>query len=83
MAGSIALTLIVAAGALAACAVLVGGMALIAAGNSNREIADRLVVSLNTVKKHTSHIFDKLGVSSRAEATRVAIERGFVLATAG
>ena len=43
-------------------------LALICDGLSNREIADRLTVALNTVKKHTSHIYGKLGVTSRAQA---------------
>ena len=41
---------------------------LICSGLSNREIAERLTVTLNTVKKHSSHIYGKLGVSSRAQA---------------
>lgn len=41
---------------------------LIAAGCTNREIADRLVTTENTVKKHTSHIFGKLMVSNRTQA---------------
>jgi LuxR family maltose regulon positive regulatory protein len=41
---------------------------LIGRGYSNPEIADELVVSLNTIKKHTSNIYGKLGVSSRTQA---------------
>jgi LuxR family maltose regulon positive regulatory protein len=41
---------------------------LICAGLSNREIAERLTVTLNTVKKHTSNLYDKLGVRSRTQA---------------
>jgi LuxR family maltose regulon positive regulatory protein len=41
---------------------------LIAAGLSNREIADRLVLSLGTVKSHAHNIYGKLGVSNRAQA---------------
>jgi DNA-binding CsgD family transcriptional regulator/tetratricopeptide (TPR) repeat protein len=40
---------------------------LIAEGLTNRQIADRLFVSPRTVQTHISHIFEKLGVSSRAE----------------
>ena len=45
-------------------------------GLSNREIAERLTVTLNTVKKHSSHIYGKLGVSSRAQAIVRAREPG-------
>jgi LuxR family maltose regulon positive regulatory protein len=41
---------------------------LIGEGYSNREIAERLVVTLHTVKKHSSNIYDKLGVNSRTQA---------------
>lgn len=41
---------------------------LIAAGHSNQEIANKLFVSLNTVKTHVSHLYDKLGVSRRTQA---------------
>jgi LuxR family transcriptional regulator, maltose regulon positive regulatory protein len=41
---------------------------LLAAGHRNRDIARQLVVTLDTVKKHTSHIFDKLGAANRTEA---------------
>jgi len=45
---------------------------LIAAGKSNRQIAEELVISLNTVLRHVSHIFGKTGVSNRAEAASYA-----------
>jgi LuxR family transcriptional regulator, maltose regulon positive regulatory protein len=41
---------------------------LIGEGYSNQEIADRLVITLHTVKKHSSNIFTKLGVTSRTQA---------------
>jgi LuxR family maltose regulon positive regulatory protein len=41
---------------------------LICAGYSNQQIAETLVISLYTVKKHNSHIYGKLNVSSRAQA---------------
>jgi LuxR family maltose regulon positive regulatory protein len=47
---------------------------LMAAGLTNREIADSLVVSPETVKKHASSIYGKLGVSNRTEATARARE---------
>ena len=43
-------------------------MALICEGYSNPEIASELVVTLNTIKKHTSNIYGKLGVRSRTQA---------------
>jgi DNA-binding CsgD family transcriptional regulator len=48
---------------------------LIAAGLSNQEIADRLVISERTVNSHLVHIFNKLGVNSRAAATAFAIRQ--------
>jgi LuxR family maltose regulon positive regulatory protein len=47
---------------------------LLAAGLSNRQIADELVVALDTVKKHVSHIFGKLGATSRTQAVARARE---------
>ncbi|MBZ0299249.1 MAG: response regulator transcription factor, partial [Anaerolineae bacterium] len=43
-------------------------MRLIAAGYSNQDIADQLVISVTTVKKHVNHIFGKLGIESRTQA---------------
>ena len=47
---------------------------LLASGVSNREIADELVVALDTVKKHVSHIFAKPGASSRTQMAARARE---------
>ncbi len=44
-------------------------------GLNNHEIAERLVISLGTVKFHISNIFQKLGVDSRVEAVKVSIEQ--------
>ncbi|HSD79885.1 MAG TPA: response regulator transcription factor [Solirubrobacteraceae bacterium] len=49
---------------------------LLAAGATNREIAERLVLSPHTVKEHTSALYRKLGVRNRAEAARRAHELG-------
>ena len=47
---------------------------LIAAGFSNKQIADRLVVSVGTVKTHVKAIYRKLDVHSRTQAIRRAVE---------
>jgi DNA-binding CsgD family transcriptional regulator len=47
---------------------------LVAAGLTNRQIADKLAISGRTVERHLSNIFDKLGLSSRAAATAYAYE---------
>jgi DNA-binding NarL/FixJ family response regulator len=49
---------------------------LVLEGITNRAIADRLYVSVHTVNTHMKHIFTKLGINSRVELTRLAIERG-------
>jgi LuxR family transcriptional regulator, maltose regulon positive regulatory protein len=49
---------------------------LIAAGLSNQEIAERLFISLPTVKWHISNIFSKLGVRSRTQAVVLATSLG-------
>jgi LuxR family maltose regulon positive regulatory protein len=51
---------------------------LIAAGLTNREIAETLVISSETVKKHTGAIYSKLGVSNRTEAANKARELGLL-----
>jgi predicted ATPase len=51
---------------------------LLAAGLSNRRIADRLVVSVRTVHAHVRSIYRKLGVGSRVDAMRYAVEHELV-----
>jgi two-component system, NarL family, response regulator len=51
---------------------------LLAAGKSNREIADALGISDGTVKIHVTHLFTKLDVTSRTEAIATAARRGLV-----
>ena len=50
----------------------------LADGRSNKEIAAALDISERTVKTHLAHLFEKLGVTSRTEAVRVAARRGLV-----
>ncbi|SER58819.1 response regulator transcription factor [Pedobacter rhizosphaerae] len=47
-------------------------LTLLAEGLSNQEIAQRLFVSLNTIKTHTSNIFEKLAVKRRMQAVELA-----------
>jgi predicted ATPase/DNA-binding CsgD family transcriptional regulator len=53
-------------------------LTLLAAGLTNKEIAEKLVLSVNTIQTHLKAIFGKLDVTSRAGATRAAFERGLV-----
>src|SRR5690606_28892696 len=49
---------------------------LIAAGKTNREISEELVLSERTVARHITNIYAKVGVRSKAEATAYAIYHG-------
>ncbi len=51
-------------------------LALLAEGLTNRAIAARLVVSVHTVRSHVAHLYDKLGVHSRAAAVAALYEFG-------
>jgi DNA-binding CsgD family transcriptional regulator len=48
---------------------------LVAAGRTNREIADTLFMSVHTVEAHLTRLFRELGVHSRTELARLAVER--------
>jgi len=51
---------------------------LLATGKTNRVIAEELVVSEKTIASHVSHIFTKLGVTSRSAATAYAYDHELV-----
>ena len=51
---------------------------LISHGMSNREIAEKLFVSENTVKTHSSRVFDKLGAKRRTQAVQLGKEFGLI-----
>ncbi len=53
-------------------------LALVAVGNSNREIAARIFVSETTVKSYLRRILEKLEVKNRAQAVAIAIEKGLL-----
>ena len=53
-------------------------LALIAQGLSNREIAEKLFVSENTVKTHSSRLFDKLSAKRRTQAVQIGKEMGLI-----
>jgi DNA-binding CsgD family transcriptional regulator len=53
-------------------------LGLIAEGLSNKEMAARLFVSQNTIKTHTSRVFDKLGASRRTQAVQLAKREGIL-----
>lgn len=51
---------------------------LIASGMSNREIAEKLFVSENTVKTHSSRLFDKLSAKRRTQAVQIGKQLGLI-----
>ena len=51
---------------------------LIAEGNSSKEIARQLVISVKTVERHRSNVLSKLGMRDRTELTRYAIRAGLI-----
>ncbi len=50
----------------------------VAGGNRNREIAERLFISEETVKVHIKHIMEKLGASDRTQAVAIGVRRGII-----
>ena len=54
-------------------------LALLADGLGNKQIAARLGISTNTVKTHLELLFEKLEVSSRAEAVATGVRRGLLM----
>jgi DNA-binding CsgD family transcriptional regulator len=57
-------------------------LALVAEGQSNREIAAALIISENTAKYHVAQLLNKLGAGSRAEAVTRAVGSGFLAPSA-
>jgi DNA-binding NarL/FixJ family response regulator len=51
---------------------------LIATGNGNKQIADRLSIGEATVKSHVSNIMSKLGANDRSHAVTIGLKRGFI-----
>lgn len=51
---------------------------LIAAGNSNKQIADQLTIGEATVKSHVTNILSKLGANDRAHAVTIGLKRGII-----
>lgn len=51
---------------------------LLSDGLSTSEVADRLILSVNTVRNHITHVLAKLGVRSRLEAVNVGVRRGLI-----
>jgi len=51
---------------------------LIASGCSNKQVAERLYISLSTVKTHLDDVYRKLGVADRAHAVAVALRLGIL-----
>lgn len=51
---------------------------LLAAGKTNQQMADELVISLNTARKHVANILDKTGTANRTEAAGYARDHGLI-----
>jgi LuxR family maltose regulon positive regulatory protein len=53
-------------------------LTLMAAGHPNKTIAEELFITIDTVKRHISHVFDKLGVGNRTQAVARARDLGLL-----
>ena len=53
---------------------------LIAAGRTTQEVADALVLSVRTVERHITHVYEKIGARGRADAAAFALKHGLTLA---
>ena len=53
-------------------------LALVAAGNRNRDIGEQLCIAEETVKVHLKHIREKMGAKDRTEAIAIAVRRGII-----
>ena len=51
---------------------------LIAAGHTSKEVADVLVLSIRTVERHITHVYEKIGARGRADATAFALKHGLL-----
>lgn len=56
----------------------IGLLRLIAAGNSNKQIADKLSIGEATVKSHVTNILSKLGANDRTHAVTIGLKRGII-----
>ena len=54
---------------------------LLALGHTNQEIAKQLFISVRTAETHRAHVMQKLGLASRAELVRYALEEGLLEST--
>jgi DNA-binding NarL/FixJ family response regulator len=53
-------------------------LARVAHGNRNRDIAEQLFISEETVKAHMKHIMEKLSANDRTQAVAIALRRGII-----
>jgi DNA-binding CsgD family transcriptional regulator len=51
---------------------------LVARGQTDAEVAEKLFISHRTVGQHLRNAYDKLGVNNRTEATRIVVEQGII-----